>query len=186
MTNSFDSWLAPGSHSGWQTNVQRQDATPCPGCLTVYQNGGMGYIDQNAITTATDLIDKWKVFIGGALRDGARDYRHRTLSARRRAWRTGHRRAWRRISVIGPFRLESEAKSVRPTSARDCLASSSLLHKPSQHATRKVYAFVPIQDWTRQWTDDDLYKKYGLTEDEIAFIEKMIRPMDLSGAADDE
>ena len=38
----------------------------------------------------------------------------------------------------------------------------------------------PIQDWTRHWTDADLYKKYGLTEDEIAFIEKMIRPMDLS------
>jgi site-specific DNA-methyltransferase (adenine-specific) len=29
----------------------------------------------------------------------------------------------------------------------------------------------------REWTDKALYKKYGLTKDEIAFIEKLIRPM---------
>ena len=49
----------------------------------------------------------------------------------------------------------------------------------SQHVTRKVYTFVPKQDWTKQWTDADLYAKYGLTGSEIAFIEKIVRPMDL-------
>ncbi len=54
-----------------------------------------------------------------------------------------------------------------------------LLHKPSQDTTRKVYTFVPTQDWTKQWTDDELYAKYGITESEIAFIEKIVRPMDI-------
>jgi len=54
-----------------------------------------------------------------------------------------------------------------------------LLHKSSQHVTRKVYTFVPTQDWTKRWTDDDLYTKYELTEEEIAFIEKIVRPMEL-------
>ena len=54
-----------------------------------------------------------------------------------------------------------------------------LLHKPSQDTTKRVYTFVPKQDWDRQWTDEALYEKYGLTEDEIAFIEKIVRPMDL-------
>ena len=44
---------------------------------------------------------------------------------------------------------------------------------------KKAYSLVPIQDFTEPWTDEKLYKKYGLTEDEIAFIESMIRPMDL-------
>ena len=68
-----------------------------------------------------------------------------------------------------------------PTSATR-LVSVPRLCCTSLHSTRRaeVYAFVPIQDWTRHWTDADLYKKYGLTEDEIAFIEKMIRRMDLS------
>jgi site-specific DNA-methyltransferase (adenine-specific) len=54
-----------------------------------------------------------------------------------------------------------------------------LLHKPSQDTTRKVYTFVPTQEWTRTWTDEDLYRKYGITEDEVAFIEKFVRPMEL-------
>lgn len=54
-----------------------------------------------------------------------------------------------------------------------------LLKKPTQHATSKVYDFVPMQDFNEPWTDEKLYAKYGLTTDEIAFIESMIRPMDL-------
>uniref|UniRef100_E6PY73 Eco57I restriction endonuclease n=1 Tax=mine drainage metagenome TaxID=410659 RepID=E6PY73_9ZZZZ len=61
-----------------------------------------------------------------------------------------------------------------------------LLHKPSQHVTRKVYTFVPKQKWTREWTDADLYKKYGLTVSEIAFIEGIVRPMEITGDLFDE
>lgn len=53
-----------------------------------------------------------------------------------------------------------------------------LLFKSTQHATAKVYTFVPMQDFTQSWTDEKLYKKYKLTKDEIAFIERMVRPMD--------
>ena len=61
-----------------------------------------------------------------------------------------------------------------------------LLHKPSQHVTRKVYAFVPTQKWTKQWTDADLYAKYGLSSSEIAFIEKIVRPLGINGDLFDE
>ena len=54
-----------------------------------------------------------------------------------------------------------------------------LLHKPSQDTTRKVYTYVPKQTWDRQWTDAELYAKYSLTIEEISFIEKIVRPMDL-------
>ena len=45
---------------------------------------------------------------------------------------------------------------------------------------KKVYSFVPMQDFNEPWTDEKLYKKYGLTNDEIAFIDSMIRPMNLT------
>ncbi len=51
----------------------------------------------------------------------------------------------------------------------------------SQHITKGCFAFVPLQDFSRPWTDADLYAKYNLTDEEIAFIESMIRPMDLDG-----
>ena len=50
--------------------------------------------------------------------------------------------------------------------------------KNTQHAPNSVYQFVPLQDFSHPWTDEMLYKKYGLTPEEIAFIESMIRPME--------
>jgi hypothetical protein len=61
-----------------------------------------------------------------------------------------------------------------------------LLHKPSQDTTRKVYTFVPKQDWSRQWSDRDLYARYALSESEIGFIEKIVRPLDVENNAPDE
>jgi site-specific DNA-methyltransferase (adenine-specific) len=46
------------------------------------------------------------------------------------------------------------------------------------HITKGCFLFVPIQDFSESWTDEKLYKKYGLTEEEIAFIESLIRPME--------
>ena len=53
-----------------------------------------------------------------------------------------------------------------------------MLKKNTQSATQQVYQFVPLQDFSHPWTDEMLYKKYGLTDEEIAFIESMIRPME--------
>jgi site-specific DNA-methyltransferase (adenine-specific) len=40
------------------------------------------------------------------------------------------------------------------------------------------FKFVPWLDFTQTWTDDMLYDKYNLTQDEIDFIESIIRPME--------
>jgi hypothetical protein len=81
---------------------------------------------------------------------------------------------------IGPLDSKSEAESVLSYLTCRLTRLLILLHKPSQDTTRKVYTFVPTQDWTKQWTDADLYAKYGLTVSEIAFIEKIVRPMYLA------
>jgi site-specific DNA-methyltransferase (adenine-specific) len=52
--------------------------------------------------------------------------------------------------------------------------------KITQNTMRGAYQFVPMQDFSEPWTDEKLYKKYGLTQDEIAFIESMIRPMEIT------
>ena len=62
------------------------------------------------------------------------------------------------------------------------------LLKVSQNVSQNVYQFVPLQNFTEQsdidWgksipeIDRQLYAKYGLTEEEIGFIESMIKPME--------
>ena len=56
-----------------------------------------------------------------------------------------------------------------------------LQKKNSQNAAKGVYQLVPQQDFSKPWTDKELYAKYGITDEEIAFIDSMVRPMDLEG-----
>ena len=52
------------------------------------------------------------------------------------------------------------------------------IKKKTQNGPRMVYQFVPVQDFSKPWTDEELYAKYGLTQEEIDFIESMIKPME--------
>ena len=51
------------------------------------------------------------------------------------------------------------------------------IKKKTQDAFAQVYQFVPIQDWSKPWTDYELYKKYNLSKEDISYIESMIKPM---------
>ena len=51
------------------------------------------------------------------------------------------------------------------------------LRKSTQDAMKSVYTWVPQQSWDRTWTDAELYKKYGITADEQAYIECMVKEM---------
>ena len=52
------------------------------------------------------------------------------------------------------------------------------IKKKTQNGPRGVYQFVPLQDFSKPWTDEELYNKYGLNETEISFIERTIKPME--------
>lgn len=52
------------------------------------------------------------------------------------------------------------------------------IKKKTQNGPRMVYQFVPMQDFSKPWTDEELYQKYNLTQEEIDFIENMIKPME--------
>jgi hypothetical protein len=181
----FDQLVSSRKPFGLETKFKGKAAKNA-GDVLVYQNGGIGYTPRKSITTGTDLIDKWKVYVGRAAPGtGNRDtYPHRIIS-------TPFIGEPGSISsetylCIGPLATKSEAESVLSYLTCRLTRLLILLHKPSQDTTRKVYTFVPKQKWTKQWTDADLYAKYGLTKDEIAFIEKIVRPMDLSGDLSDE
>ena len=150
------------------------------GDISVYQNGGIGYISRAEIGTNEELIDSWKVYIGRAAPGtGNKDtYPHRILSTPF-IGEPGSICSETYL-CIGPLDSKAAAESVLSYLSCKLTRLLILLHKPSQDTTRKVYTFVPTQDWDRQWSDAELYAKYGISEEEIAFIDKIVRPMDLS------
>lgn len=82
--------------------------------------------------------------------------------------------------VVGPFESENKAKNVLSYMSTRFFRFLVMLRKNTQHAAKGVYQFVPLQDFSKPWTDEKLYKKYCLTKEEIAFIESMIRPMEFN------
>jgi len=149
-----------------------------PEDVKVYQNGSIGYIARSEVASGKALIDKWKIFVSyAAPGTGNKDsYPHRVIS-------TPFLGEPGSISTetylaIGPFNSKEEAESA--LSYLSCRLTRLLiqLRKASQHVTSRVYGFVPAQEWTKQWTDSDLYAKYRLTDEEIAFVEKVVRPME--------
>ncbi len=180
----FDKLVSSRKPFGLDTTF-KGEVTNGAGDVMVYQNGGKGYIAKSSIVTGTHLIDKWKVYTGyAAPGTGNKDsYPHRIIS-------TPFLGEPNTISsetylCIGPFDSKTQAESALSYLSCRLTRLLVLLHKPSQHTTRKVYTFVPTQDWAKRWTDQDLYAKYGLSEDEIAFVEKLVRPMNLAGPDDE-
>ncbi|WP_166987728.1 Eco57I restriction-modification methylase domain-containing protein [Canibacter zhoujuaniae] len=80
--------------------------------------------------------------------------------------------------VAGHFDVREEAESLASYLRTRFVRFLVSLRKSTQDAPRGVYRFVPAQPWDREWTDEELYAKYGLTEEEIAFIESIVRPME--------
>lgn len=148
--------------------------------LKVYRNGGVGYLARSEIQKERAVFDKWKVFIGRAAPGtGNKDtYPHRIISTPF-IGEPGSISSWTYMH-IGALDTKVEAESVLSYLSCRLTRFLILLHKPSQDTTRKVYTFVPTQVWTKRWTDEDLYAKYGISASEIEFIEKVVRPMDLT------
>lgn len=159
--------------------------TKARGDLDIFQKGGKGYVGRAQIENGKNLIDSWKLFVGfAAPGTGNKDtYPHKVIST---PFIGGPGSvSTETYLAIGPFASEQEADNAR--SYLSCRLTRFLiqLHKASQNTTRKVYTFVPIQDWTKNWTDEKLYKKYGIAATEAAFIEKIVRPMDFINDAED-
>ncbi len=144
------------------------------GSVTLYQNGGIGYIPEDAITRNESWLPLWKVYISAAYNAGD-NYPHQILG--KPLLGGSMTCCTETYLVIGPFNSEEEARNVSSYISTCFFRFLVSLIKISQHATAKVYSFVPLQDFSKAWTDEELYAKYGLTGEEIAFIESMVKPM---------
>jgi site-specific DNA-methyltransferase (adenine-specific) len=80
--------------------------------------------------------------------------------------------------VLGALNTLNEAESLYSYAKTKFFRFLLLQALTSINISKDKFQFVPLQDFSHPWTDEMLYKKYGLTEDEIAFIESMIRPME--------
>jgi hypothetical protein len=147
------------------------------GDVKIYRNGGIGFIPRGELTKEIEAIDWWKVFIPRA-GSGSDSFPHSILG-KPFVGEPGSASSWTYMH-IGPFKNMKQAENAKNYITTRLFRFLVLLHKPTQDATKAVYTFVPKQDFSQAWTDELLYAKYNLNNEEISFIESMIRPMDLN------
>ena len=79
---------------------------------------------------------------------------------------------------IGHYHSRHEAQNLKNYLSTMFARFLMLQAMSSIMINKDAFQFVPLQDFSKPWTDEELYKKYGLTDEEVAFIESMIRPME--------
>lgn len=143
--------------------------------VKIYANKSIGYINKDKVKQNQQWVEKYKIYISFAYGAGE-DFPHQILN---KPFIGGKNSCCTETYLhIGPFNNEDIAKNVLCYIKTKFFRFMVLLIKNTQNATRRVYQFVPLQDFNEEWTDEKLYKKYGLTQEEIDFIESMIRPME--------
>lgn len=155
--------------------------TPVEDTLRFYYNGwrkeGVGYIAKNYVKKNLEWINQDKLFVAKAIgtgdskTDSIKPFIPENPSCTSETY-----------LVIGPFNSEKTMYNVLSYIQTKFFHFMVSLKKITQEARRGVYEFVPMQDFSETWSDEKLYKKYGLTNDEIAFIESMIRPKEVRTA----
>ncbi|MEI6481674.1 MAG: Eco57I restriction-modification methylase domain-containing protein, partial [Candidatus Saccharibacteria bacterium] len=144
--------------------------------VKLYQNGGIGYVNRVEVTKNKDLIDKYKVLIPRA-GSGSDSFPHSILG--KPFVVEPNTACTETYIVLGSYDNPEECHNLEKYVSTQFFRFLVLLIKSTQDAAARVYQYVPSQDFTQEWTDEKLYDKYGINEEEIAFIESMIRPMEL-------
>lgn len=184
--NYFDSCVSAQRPFGLRTYVKPQDS----GDLVLRYNGGKGLYQNNSTIINQDWIPKWKVIMSYLTYDHAG-----------RADKDGKKRIFSTMEILCPNEICTETYLVIYTSNNEVEVKHVLsymktkfvrfmvsLVTATQHISKASFRLVPIQDFTENsdidWgksvaeIDQQLYKKYSLSDEEIAFIESMIKPME--------
>lgn len=151
------------------------------GFVRLYMQGGDHdrWVDPKLVTRNEKLINRWKVLAPKAGPGNSGGHVIPDMVLGRPVIAEPKSVCTQTYLVIGPLATKAECESLASYQQTKFLRFLVSLRKPSQDANRGVYNWVPQQSWDQTWTDEKLYKKYKLTKDEIAFIESMIRPMEL-------
>ena len=142
----------------------------------IYANKTVGYLTNDFIVPQNqEWIDKYKVYISfgyGAGEGFPHQIINKPILGKRNSCCT------ETYLLIGPFEEKDITENVVSYIKTKFFRFMVMLKKNTQNGTRQVYEFVPMQDFSKPWTDEELYAKYGLTDEEIDFINQMIRPME--------
>ena len=171
---SFSEFVSSQKPFGLRTFVRGKKESFSDSVI-LYQSKGIGYINKDEISNNNNWVNLHKIFISYVYGAGE-GFPHQILN--KSIYGKPNSACTETYLVIGPFANKERCDNIISYINTRFFRFLVLLIKNTQSAPKRVYQFVPQQKFDKPWTDEELYEKYGLTEEEIAYIEKMVRPME--------
>ncbi len=162
---------------GLPTNVTVSDTSTQSDDLVIFRRGGVSYIRQNEVAINKQWIDKFKVLTPMA---GDGHGRVPAIVTGEPIVAPPHSVCSETYLVVNVYDgpdAEAKANNLATYLKTKFVRFLISLRKNTQHVTKERFSFVPDLDMSRTWTDADLYARYGLTDEEIAFVESNIKEM---------
>ena len=141
---------------------------------------GFGYVPTNSLATNTELANKYKVIVSQVISEHAAEPDKKGMYRLLSSLRVLQPKQICTFSYLVVSSFDNEESAINCAQYLSTrFARFMLLQAVSSiHLTKEKFMFVTLQDFSRPWTDAELYEKYHLTPDEIAFIESTIKPME--------
>jgi site-specific DNA-methyltransferase (adenine-specific) len=154
------------------------DALAALAKMAGYANNSADTVARRTIPTGSEMIDSWKVLTSMGYGEGgeARDYPRMIMGKPIVA--APPSACTETYLVVGAYETKAEAENLAAYLRTRFLRFLVGLRKNTQHITQDRFAFVPSLPMTKEWTDKKLYAHYEITDEEIAFIEAIVRPME--------
>ena len=182
MANEFISLsckVYPSNPFGFRTYI-RGEEKEFMGSTKLITSEGTGYVKRSDIGKSIDAIDTYNVIMTRAMSGGNKpgtDGKYQIVPATMRVMEPNEICVETYI-CIGNYQTKNEAQNLKGYLSTMFARFLMLQAMSSIMINKDAFQFVPLQDFSHPWTDEMLYRKYSLTDDEIAFIESMIRPME--------
>jgi site-specific DNA-methyltransferase (adenine-specific) len=152
---------------------------PFDNSVQFYYNGwqreGIGYIDKKNIRKNLELIYGYKILIPKAWGTGniSKDWLNPIIAENNSCCTETY-------LIIGPFQNKKQTENAVSYIQTKFFHFLVSLIKITQNAMKKVYSFIPMQNFDETWDDEKLYLKYNFTIDEINFIDNMIKQSEIT------
>jgi hypothetical protein len=188
---SIDTIISPLMPFGLSTNVRGRSTKSDTDNIALLASDSITYISSSEVNKGKELIPKWKVFMSkmSAEHAGEPDKKGMfSVFTKTMQIAPPNEVCTHSYFVIGSYDTECEASNTLKYLKTNFVRFIVMTTLSAVNLSKLVFFNVPLQDFTPasdiDWTqsvadiDRQLYRKYGLSGEEVAFIEKMIKPME--------
>ena len=172
---SFDKLVSSSKPFGIRSNFKSFLSGPSNGAYEILMSDGSKFVAKSAITAGLEYIPKFKVLVGKAYGERG-GYPYKILAAPKVI--LPNVVCSETYLVAGAFDTEEEARNLVSYIETRFFRFLLSLQKNTQNITKEKFSFIPAISMSKPWSDSELYKEFGITDEEIQYIESMVRSMD--------